>query len=140
MRRSVELEQRLTEWADEYRGSRYENLGYPSRSWLQNAIVYHGPAPQGLNPRGNGEHTPADDVEEAVQALEKQQGGNRAGTVLRAEYWMIRAPEEEKLRALRQIGLQMSRATFYDELWVARVHVAAWLRIPASVELPVNAA
>ena len=139
MRRSAELERRLTEWADAYRGTRYENLDYPSRSWLHNAIVYHGPAPQGLNPRGVSERTPADEVEEAVMSLEKHVN-RRAGHVLRAEYWMVSADEKAKLAALAQLGLKMGRVTYYDQLWIARVHVAAWLRIPASVELPKDAA
>jgi hypothetical protein len=136
MRRSAELETRLTEWANEYCMTRYENIGYPSRSWLHNAILYHGPAPQGLNPRAISERTRGDEVEEAVQALEKQQGGFRAGRVLRAEYWMPQASIEEKLRSLSHIGQQLSRTVFFDQLWIARVHVAAWLRIPASIDLP----
>jgi hypothetical protein len=136
MRRTGELECRLREWADEFAGSKYENIGYASKSWLHNAIVYHGPAPQGLNPRSSGARTPADEVEAAVVALEKQEGGYRAARVLRAEYWMKSAAEEHKIQSLRHIGLPMGRTKYYDELWLARVHVAAWLRISASVELP----
>jgi hypothetical protein len=140
MRRSAELELRLTEWADAYRGGKYEDIGYPSRSWLYNAMLYQGPSPQGLHPRGVRDKTPADEVEEAVMHLEKQQGGFRAGRVLRAEYWMRHASEEQKLRALRYTGFNMGRVTYYDQLWVARVHVAAWLHIPASVDLPQDVA
>lgn len=136
MRRSQELEIRLKEWADEYPNSRYENIGYPSKSSIHTLMTFHGPAPTGLNPRGLKDKTPADEVEEAVRSLEKQRDGFRAAQVLRLEYRSNDMDMEEKLRKLRRIGLGMSRARFYDELWVARVHVAAWLRISASVELP----
>lgn len=140
MRRSAELELRLIQWAAEFPNRKTEDLGYPKRSSISTLMTYHGPAPTGLNPRGVCERTPADEVEEAVAALERQRDGYRAAQVIRLEYRMKNAAVEEKLRLLRRIGLSMSRARFYDELWVARTHVAAWLRIPASVELPTEAA
>lgn len=136
MRRSQELEIRLREWAEEYPNSRYESLGYPSKSSVHTMMIYKGPAPAGLNPRGLKDKTPADEVEEAVCSLEKQRDGFRAAQVLRLEYRSGDMDVSDKLRRLKRIGIGMSRALFYDELWVARVHVAAWLRIPASVELP----
>lgn len=132
IRKNEDLETRLREWKDEYGGGRYENLGYPTKSSLQNAIIYHGPAPQGLNPRGVQLNTAADQVEEAVQLLERQKDGFKPGRVLRVEYWMGDRADEDKLDALRRIGLGMSRAGYYQALKIAKVHVAATLRIPFS--------
>lgn len=137
MRRTNELENRLVEWADEFRGSRFEYLGYPSATWLHNAIVFQGPQPQGLNPRNLRERTPAEEVESAVLALERQEDGYRPARILRCEYFMRSAALDSKMHALSRAGMRVSRTLFFDELWVARTHVAAWLHIPASVELPV---
>lgn len=124
-----QLELRLRDWAREYMGGRYEDIGWPSTSSLAQLIKYHGPAPQGLHPRSTLD-TEADEVEMAVQALEAQRDGYRAGRVLRAEYWMPNAAEVSRLQALGRTGLSMSRATYYQQLRIARVHVAAWLRLP----------
>ena len=133
MRRKNELENRLREWAEEYR-QRDDNHGWQGISPTAILVKWGGRPPDG---QSQPEHaTPADEVEQAVQALEKQKDGYRAAMVLRCEYAMERCAESHKRQKLSRIGLPMSRATFYDELWVARVHVAAWLRIPSSVELP----
>lgn len=71
-------------------------------------------------------------------SLQKQMDGFRPAMILRCEYFMADAAEAHKLQRLKAVGLRMSRTTFYDELWVARIHVAAWMRIPASVELPLT--
>lgn len=134
MHKSAELEARLKGWADEYAVG--FSISYPSRSWLYDAMVFKGPAPQGLNPRSSTERTPADEVEAAVLELERQQIGFRIGRALRAEYWLGDAKEGLKLAALEKIGLKMSRSKYYDYVWMGRVHVAAWLHIPASVILP----
>lgn len=137
MRANTDLETRLVEWGDEFRqtkNSRYENLGYPSTSTLYKAMVYQGPAPQGLNPRGIETNTPADEVETAVRFLERQDEGYRPARVLRAEYAMSHAPEHEKLHSLKAIGLPMSRHTYYRALLLAKVHVAASLGLAFSPE------
>lgn len=123
------LEARLLDWAHEYAGGKYEHNGWSSRNWLANMMEYGGRAPDGL--RGNvvSIGTPADDVEEAVKALESIDGGFKPGRVLRAEYWMAHSAEESRLQHLRAIGLPMSRAGYYMHLKTAKVHVAAWLRI-----------
>lgn len=125
------FEARLREWAREYSGGRYENIGWPDKSWLYNAIKYQGRTPQGC---GDVVYvgTPADDVEKSVVELERQKDGYKPGRVLRAEYWMPSAPEEMKLQALRRIGLPMSRAGYYQCVMVAKVHVASSLRMPFS--------
>lgn len=129
MRRDDELENRLRAWADDYRGGKYEDIGYPSTSSIATLMTYHGPAPQGLHPR-SVLCSETDEVEAAVQALEHRADGYRAGRVLRCEYWMRRdIPEKDRLRALARAGVHMSRATYYAQLRIARVHVAGWLRL-----------
>lgn len=134
MRRTNELERRLKEWADEYRDS-WRGIGWAGKSFLDSMIEYGGRSPQGLN-QSTAQLTPADEVESAVSMLEKQLDGFRPARVIRCEYFSGKNDaEKHKLDALEDIGLRMSRTTYYDELWVARTHVAAWLRIPASVDL-----
>lgn len=135
MATNKDLEVRLESWADEYGGGRYERIGWPGRSWLATAMKYHGRAPQGLSVEAVVIGTPADEVERAVEALERSADGYKPGRVLRAEYWMRNAPEEQKLQALRAAGLPMSRQGYYGYLKLARFHVAAWLRIPVSDEI-----
>lgn len=129
---SRELEGRLTDWAREYAGGRYEHNGWPGRSFLATLVKYRGRAPQGLSVHIVPLGTKADEVEAAVVALERAKEGFRPGRVLRCEYWLPHAPEEMKLQVLRSIGLPMSRAGFYQYLSRARFHVAGWLHIPVS--------
>lgn len=131
---SKELEARLQGWAAEYSGGRYDYIGWPSKSWLANAILYRGRTPAGVSAQIVALGTPADEVEAAVSFLERAADGFRPGRVLRAEYYMSDAPEEHKLHALRAIGLPMSRAGYYQYLSRARFHVAGWLRLPISAE------
>ena len=126
-----ELERRLQEWAGEYAGGRFEDIGWPGISQIATMMKYHGRAPDGLSVEVVAVNTPADDVEAAVAELEKTRDGLKPGKVLRCEYWMTRAPEEQKLQVLRKSGLPMSRQGYYGYLKLARFHVAAWLRIPA---------
>lgn len=130
---SDELERRLTEWASEYAGSRYEHHGWPGRSWLHTMMQYGGRGPEATRRTTLG--TPADEVEQAVQALERAKDGFKPGRVLRCEYWRPNDAEGHKLLALRAIGLPMSRTGYYDHLGRARFHVAGWLRLPVSEEI-----
>jgi hypothetical protein len=129
MRRSTTLESRLTDWAREFRGGRYENVGWQGVSSLAVAMKYHGPAPQGLNPRRIETNTPADEVEAALKALARQPAGLVPATVLRCEYLASSQPRVEKLRRLARIGHSMDTARFSQHLRLAKVHVAAWIRV-----------
>lgn len=129
MRRSSTLESRLTDWAREFRGGRYENVGWQGVSPLGVAMKYHGPAPQGLNPRRIETNTPADEVEAAIKALARQAGGALPAMVLRCEYLATHQPRIEKLRRLRKIGANMDTTRYSQLLRLAKVHIAGWLRI-----------
>lgn len=127
MRRNRELEDRLEEWGREYGGGRYERLE-GANSWLASMIKWHGRAPQGLNQVLL--NTAADEVQEAVEALERQRTGYVPACVIRCEYLTPGKPVEEKLYRLRRMGENVGRVGYYQHLRIARVHVAAWLRIP----------
>lgn len=127
---SRELDARLSDWAREYAGSRYEHTGWPSRNWLAAMIEYGGRMGSGGPRVVIG--TAADDVEKAVAELERTKDGYRPGRVLRCEYWMPNAAEEQRLQALRAIGLSMSRAGYYLYLGRAKFYIAGVLRLPVS--------
>lgn len=126
MSRSRDLEVRLKEWGDEYRRG-HSDSGY-GQSWLASLMLWHGPSPSGLGQ--SIRHTPADEVQEAVEAMEKQRRGKQLAMVLRAEYFSSR-PREERLRNL---GLRTDR--YSQLLRLAKIHVAGWLRIPFDEPLP----
>ncbi|PXV60676.1 hypothetical protein SAMN04487785_102404 [Dyella jiangningensis] len=132
MRRASTLEDRLVEWGKEYGGGRYGDIG-GSGSPLASMMKWHGRAPTGLG------HVPvwtaADDVQEAVMALAKQEQGWLPAQILRCEYLTPGQPMESKLQKLRRIGDNVGRVRYYQHLRTARIHVAGWLRIPFSPEL-----
>jgi hypothetical protein len=131
MARSRELEDRLEEWGKEYGGGRYEFLG-GGCSPLASMIKWKGRAPQGLGQTPL--NTAADEVQEAVRALERQPHGIVPAIVLACEYLTPGQPIDMKLRRLRQRGESVGRDRYYQHLRTARMHVAAWLRISYSGE------
>jgi hypothetical protein len=123
----TELERRCLVWAREYGGGRYENIGYASRNLLQTLIEHGGFVPDtGCSAGKSPIRTEADDVEEAVRRMEAG-GMFRPGRVIRCEYFMLEAPEEQKLQNLRHIGLGMSRAGYYNYLAQAKAFLAGAL-------------
>ncbi len=126
----TELDRRLNEWADEYAGGRYENVGTITASPLAVLMKYHGRPPQGLNPRpiiG----TPADEVELAVCIMRQHVGGDAMAATLRAEYWMRNAALDHRLQRIRDKDrLTLSSAAYYRYLRLARHYVAGWLHLP----------
>lgn len=129
MRRTNDLEQRLVEWGKEYGGGKYEDNGWQGVSNIYPLTKYHGRPPQGLMPPRRGSRTQADDVQDAVRALETQPAGFRPAMVIRAEYIEHGKPFESKRQGLKKIGQSMGRSDYYKSLKIARVHVAAWLHI-----------
>jgi hypothetical protein len=128
MRRSTTLESRLNEWAKEYREGKREHLGGSSGSWLASLIRWEGRAPSGLGHQP--ERTAADEVHEAVAALECQPTGYGPAMVLRAEYLNPDQPRMEKIRRLRRLGVAVDTTRFSQLLRLAKIHVAGWLHIP----------
>ena len=92
-------------------------------------MKWHGRAPQGLGQVPL--NTAADEVEQAVEALEAQKSGYLPSIVLRAEYLTPGQPIELKLQRLRQNrGENIARVRYYQHLRIGRVYVAAWLKLP----------
>lgn len=121
-----QLDGRLENWAEEYGGGRYENIGFASRNILQTLIEHEGfvPSSRGFVPVPV--NTMADEVEAAVRIMETT-GYLRPGRVLRCEYFMHSAPMEVKLRNLEYIGIFIKRPTYYDYLSIAKAFVAGQL-------------
>lgn len=133
MRHTDELELRLRDWGTEFGGGKYENIGWQGLSPLASAILYRGPAPQGLAPITTKDRTPACDVFEAVRALKRQAHGYGAACTLEAHYLTPGSPFERKCQKLAEIGVLVTSKVRYSQLLrVGRMHVASWLRIPYS--------
>lgn len=130
MRRSSDLEARLTEWANDYGGGRYDNTGWQGVSPLASIMKYHGRAPQGLNPGRVDINGSADEVELAVRTLAAQRSGSVPASVLRCEYFAREVPREVRLQRLDRVGKRMDTTRYSHHLRTAKIHVAAWLRLP----------
>jgi len=122
----AELESRLKGWADEYGGGRYENIGYHSRNMLQTLVEHQGFVPSGRGYIPVPIRTAADEVERVVVAMEAGEYFKQ-GRVLRCDYFLPNIPMEVRLKNLHRIGIQTSRAGYYDFLAQAKVGVAAAL-------------
>lgn len=120
------LEGRLENWAEEYGGGRYEDIGYASRNILQTLIEHQGfvPSSRGFIPIPI--RSMADEVESAVRMMETLDY-YRQGRVLRCEYFIRSAPIEVRLANLKKIGVSTSRAGYYDYLAIAKAYVAGQL-------------
>ncbi|WP_036114492.1 MULTISPECIES: hypothetical protein [Luteibacter] len=136
MRRSSDLEARLTEWANEYGGGRHENIGWQGVSPLASVIKYHGRAPEGLNPARVVTNGAADEVEEAVRALGSQRSGVIPAAVLRCEYNAREVGREVRIQRLARVGCRITgtgrgrEARYCQHLRTAKVYVAGRLRLP----------
>ena len=135
-RRATTLEARLVEWGREYGGGKYETYVGLGNSPLASMMKWHGRPPSGLGFASN--NLAADEVQDAIDALEAQSNGWTPAQVIRCEYLTPGKPVESKLQALRAIGENVGRARYYEYLRLARVHVAAWLRIPFDDDEPLK--
>lgn len=132
MKRESKLEKRLAEWVSEYGGGKHVGDA-PGTSWLWSLIRWHGRPPSGLHNEASGP-TAADEVQAAVEALGRQKHGWTPSAVLRCEYFSG-ASKYEKLQRLARIGLRMDDTRYSQHLRVAKMHVAAWLKINFSEPL-----
>ena len=122
------LESRLKAWADEYGGSRYENIGYPSKNMLQTLSDHRGEPPSGGGHRRTLLGTAADEVEQGVQLLVYGKGTLRSAMILRMEYFRPDLPRSEKHNRLTAINCGVSKPGYDDELNLARDFIADHLR------------
>lgn len=122
MRRASSLEDRLVEWGREYGGGRYGSFG-GSSSPLASMMKWNGRPPSGLGYVSSC--SSADEVQDAVEKVEKSEGGVILGLVLRKEYLTPGQPMESKLQRLRsEDGHSLQRTTYYKQLRKARKMVA----------------
>jgi hypothetical protein len=122
----AELERRLKGWAEEYGGGRYENIGYQSRNMLQTLVEHQGFVPNSRGFIPVPIRSAADEVEQTVNRMEAD-GWYKQGRVLRCDYFLPNIPMDVRLRNLRRIGVQTSRAGYYDFLAQAKAFVAGAL-------------
>jgi hypothetical protein len=122
----AELERRLKGWAAEYGGGRYENIGYQSRNMLQTLVEHQGFVPDSRGFIPIPIRSAADEVEQTVNRMEAD-GWYKQGRVLRCDYFLPNIPMDVRLRNLRHIGVQTSRAGYYDFLAQAKAFVAGAL-------------
>ncbi len=120
------LEERLWDWAREYRGGRYENIGWPTKNIVSTLMAHQGFMPDSQIARRIPIRVNADEIECAVLELLGQ--SYKTAWVLRVEYLRSEIPEQEKLSHLRRIGLGMSRNHYYEQLRLAKAFIAGFLR------------
>lgn len=130
-----QLKSRLHDWGAEYRGGRYEHVGWHSKNILQVCHEHKGFRPDSRGRVPIAINTPADEVEAAVTALQVTPGEPlkpnvyfRAAMSLRVcyvapSYWA----EEERLRQLRRVGIAINKTAYYEALKIGRRHVASVL-------------
>ena len=119
------LEARFREWASEYRGGKYEDIGFPRKNMLAVLIEHRGFFPDGQMAKRIPVRSPADDVEEAVQAL--QGVSQRAAMALRVEYLSAYLPLEDRLRKMARLKMRMSEDLYFELICFAREYVGAAL-------------
>lgn len=122
----TELEGRLKAWADEYGGGKYENVGWHSRNLLQTLVEHQGFVPSARGYIPVPIRSAADEVEQAVREMEAGDWYRQA-RVLRCDYFLPNLPVEVRLKNMRQIGLPMSRAGYYDLLAQGKAFISGRL-------------
>lgn len=115
------LERRLREWAEEYRGGRYEDLGFPRQNILARLRQHAGFAPDSQMAKRIPHGTPADEIESLIIGM--LTGMFRQAWCLRIEYLRDDLPIEAKLEILDAIGLRMSRGVYYEQLRIGRAYL-----------------
>lgn len=120
------LDARLENWAHEYGGGKYENIGFASRNLLQTLIEHEGfiPSSRGYVPIIL--NTQADQIEDAVHRMDAT-GYARQSKVLRCEYFFPKMAMVSRLLNLKEVGVDIGRATYYDYLAIAKACVAVQL-------------
>lgn len=122
----TELDRRLKGWADEYGGGKYENVGWRGRNLLQTLIEHQGFVPSSAGYVPIPIRSAADEVETVVRDMETS-GWLRHARALRCDYFQPDWAIDQRLRAMRQLGCDMSRTAYYDALAQAKAFVAGAL-------------
>lgn len=115
------VEQRLQQWASEYRD-------HPTRGWtiLSRLIEHKGFVPDSRGFLPVPVYTQADEIESIVIAMSRH-GMHVEALVLRCEYFDRHSPDDARLQHLRAIGVAVSKRGYYRALDTARAYVAGRL-------------
>lgn len=111
----TELESRLRNWAEEYGGSKYANVGWPGRNMIQTLVEHKGFVPDSRGFVPVPIRSLADEVETVVREME-QGDYMRQAKVLRCDYFQPGMAIDVRLQRMRQLGMSISRAGYYDLL------------------------
>ncbi|SDX52404.1 hypothetical protein [Lysobacter enzymogenes] len=120
------LESRLRNWAEEYGGSKYANVGWPGQNMIQTLVEHKGFVPDSRGFIPVPIRSQADEVETVVREME-QGDYMRQAKVLRCDYFHPGMAIDARLYAMRRIGLGISRTAYYDLLAQAKAMVAGAL-------------
>lgn len=96
------LKEQLQHWAQAYGDQQFARLGYTGQEKLAGGAPASG-------------DVDADRIEAIVQRMESQ-GRWREARVLRAEFFMEKLPERERLQRLSRIGVRIGRSAYYAYL------------------------
>lgn len=131
------MEALLAEWGRTHGGSRYEHIGYPSRSTIATAVEHHGFRPDAQTAKLCVRlDSPADQVESLVIAMHRQGiDGEADAHCLRVTYDASLPDERARLRRLHAIGWRVGnnilrdirRQRFYERAHRARSAIALLL-------------
>ena len=120
------LDSRLSDWAHEYGGSRYEDLGFSTGEHILAKLVkFGGYMPSSGGPVAMPSLTPADEVERVVRRM--AQCWPSHAMVLRCDYFYPGQAMDARLDWLRHKGHKLGRAGYYTRLESAKLYVAGAL-------------
>jgi|GEM_PF-1357988 len=128
--RDPSLDERLKNWADEYGGGKYENIGYASKNMLQTLIEHRGEPPDSGGFKRISHRTLADEVEDAVQILLKDNDRkiSRSGHIIRIEHFRPDLTVKDKIGKLRLIGVSVSENFYPEGRDLARASIKMYLQ------------
>jgi hypothetical protein len=130
-----QLDERLREWTHEYGWGGLRG-GIRGRNLLQRLIDHAGFVPERCNPTGRSHQTWGDEVEAVVADLQTAPPDPRDPgytyrvamalrvTHLGPSHW----PPEERIAALRKVGVVISRASYYKLLEIGHMYLRASIR------------
>lgn len=118
----ADLDAALVAWAREYGPGAAVQLGYPSQSISQKIIDYAGHSPD----RGPYVRAPVRTQADEVDALVREMGRvglHVAESVITVDSFRPHWAMDQRLRALRVVGVEIGRTGYYDALRVARAYL-----------------
>lgn len=112
----TELEGRLKNWAAEYGGGKYPNIGWQGANLLQTLVDHKGFVPNSRGYVAVPIRSMADEVEQLVREMEETDL-YKAAKALRCDYFLPNIPIQERLRQMKsRAGIGISRAGYYEVL------------------------